>query len=283
MKHFLVYTNQIKDPGLAFTKQLEAYLVQHGQECSLWVKDKDWKEAKQDNFIPQKPVDVMVVLGGDGTVLEAFRETKEYGIPFIGVNLGTLGYLTEIEKEEAFEAMDCLMREEYKQDSRMLLEGSLCKANGTTVCGEALNDVVISRNGPIQVLDIEIFVNGQFLHEYHADGVLVTTPTGSTGYNLSAGGPIVEPTANLIMLTPICPHTLNHRSIVLSYEDEIEIRLAQKSAGKSAKLSAAIDGISLGELEIGDKVVIRRASHRAEFISLNKLSFLELLHQKLKD
>lgn len=283
MKHFLIYTNQIKDPGLRFTQQIEEYLLEKGQRFSLCIKDSDWKETKQDAFVYKEPVDVMLVLGGDGTVLEAFRETKEYGIPFIGVNLGTLGYLTEVEKEDIFEALDCLMGDSFKRDSRMLLDGVLIKCDGSIIRGEALNDVVISRTGPIQVMDIEIFVNGQFLHEYHADGVLVTTPTGSTGYNLSAGGPIVEPSANLLMLTPICPHTLNQRSIVLSPEDEIEIRLAKQSEGKSARLSAAIDGISLGELQPGDKVTIRKAKRRAEFVSLNKLSFLELLHGKLKD
>lgn len=282
MKHFLIYTNRIKDPGLTLTKEIQGYLEAKGQNCSLCIKETDWKTTKEEMELPDQ-VDVMLVLGGDGTVLEAARETRAKAIPFIGVNLGTLGYLTEIEKEDIYQAIDRIVIGDYKQESRMLLEGTLQKANGEVLEGSALNDMVISRAGSLQVVDYRIVVNGQFLHEYHADGVIVTTATGSTGYNLSAGGPIVEPSAQLMMLTPICPHTLNQRSIVLSPEDEIEIMIVAKEQGSVPKVEMAADGISLGLVEAGDKVRICKAKQRAEFIALSDRSFLEILHRKMKD
>lgn len=165
----------------------------------------------------------------------------------------------------------------------MMLEGSIRKKDDTSTVQRALNDMVISRTESIHIVDIRISVNGQFLHEYHADGVIVTTATGSTGYNLSAGGPIVEPTAKLMILTPICPHTLNQRSIVLSPEDEIEISISPRGDIPAPKVEVAADGTSFGRVEPGDKIIIKKAEKTVELIQLGQRSFLEILHQKMKD
>ena len=134
----------------------------------------------------------MLVLGGDGTVLQAARETIGTHIPLIGVNLGTLCFMTQIEPAGLEQALDRLIAGDYRQESRMMLQGTAYRAQEKFREGLALNDIVITRSGPLRVILLRIYVNGLFLHEYQADGIIVTTPTGSTGYNLSAGGPLVE-------------------------------------------------------------------------------------------
>lgn len=165
----------------------------------------------------------------------------------------------------------------------MMLNGRAFLSEGRTEEGWALNDIVISRRGSLQIIRFNIYVNGQFLHNYDADGVIVTTPTGSTGYNLSAGGPLVEPKARLIMLTPICPHTLNQRSIILSPEDVIEIEILQGREGRKQTVEANFDGSHVIPLSTGDRVRVVKSEESTEFIQLNRVSFLEVLHKKMTD
>lgn len=289
MKHFLIYTNRHKDEGLAVTRRICDYLESKGMRASVRVDVRRWQEegeaSSHDNVLENIPedVDCMIVLGGDGTVLQAARETKWLHIPIIGVNLGTLGYLTEIEPEGLEEALDRLITGEYQQESRMMLNGRAFLAGERTEEDWALNDIVISRSGSLRIIKFNIYVNGQFLHDYDADGVIVTTPTGSTGYNLSAGGPLVEPGARLIMITPICPHTLNQRSIILSSEDVIEIEIPQGREGRVQTVEANFDGSRMIPLQTGDRVRIVKSEKTTEFLKLNKVSFLEVLHRKMTD
>lgn len=164
----------------------------------------------------------------------------------------------------------------------MMLNGRIEFAEGGVSQDWALNDIVISRSGPLQIIKFNIFVNGQFLNDYSADGMIVTTPTGSTGYNLSAGGPLVEPSARLIMLTPICPHTLNQRSIILSSEDVIEIEIPKCREGRPQTVEANFDGSHMVPLGTGDKLCIMRSQETTEFLRLNQVSFLEVLHRKMR-
>lgn len=287
MKHFLIYTNQQKDKKLKTTEHIRRYLEEKGQKVSVKINTADWKDKSQDATVEisdvQGDVDCMLVLGGDGTVLKAARETMELKIPIIGVNLGTLGYMTQIEPDKLEESLDRLILGDYEQEARMMLHGKVILQNGETAECRALNDVVIARSGPLQIIKFNIYVNGQFLNDYSGDGVIVTTPTGSTGYNLSAGGPIVEPKAKLIMLTPICSHTLYQRSIVLSPEDVIDIEIAEGKDGKIQTVEASFDGTNCVALSTGDKVRIVKSKESAEFIQLNRVSFLEVLHKKLSE
>ncbi len=225
----------------------------------------------------------MIVLGGDGTVLQAVRETGSLHIPLIGVNLGTLGYLTEIEPAHLEEALEKLVAGEYEQENRMMLSGRVFLTEGGTEEDWALNDIVISRSGSLQIIRFHIYVNGQFLNSYDADGMIVTTPTGSTGYNLSAGGPLVEPGARLILLTPICPHSLNQRSIVLSPEDVVEIEIPLGRDGGGQRVEANFDGSHVIRLGTGDRIRILRSGKTTEFLRLNHVSFLEVLHRKMSN
>ncbi len=288
MKHFLIYTNKHKDKNLAITKRICNYLELKGQRATVRASEGDRAEriVKDTDDIPEDiplDVDCMIVLGGDGTVLQAARETKKLHIPIIGVNLGTLGYMTEIEPGNLEEALDRLMEGDYEQESRMMLNGKAYLSDGNTEEGWALNDIVISRSGSLQIIKFNIYVNGQFLHDYKADGMIVTTPTGSTGYNLSAGGPLVEPRAKLIVLTPICPHSLNQRSIILSPEDVIEIEIPAGREGRIQTVEASFDGNHVIQLCTGDRVRIVQSEKVTEFIQLNQVSFLEVLHKKMSD
>lgn len=288
MKHFLIYTNNHKDKGLAVTKRIQSYLETKGQKVTVWLKTEDWKEKveekdTEESDIPAN-VDCMIVLGGDGTVLQAARETKKLNIPIIGVNLGTLGYMTEIEPDNLEEALERLVKGDYMQERRMMLNGKVFFRCGKEEDeGWALNDIVISRRGSIQIIQFNIYVNGQFLNDYNADGIIVTTPTGSTGYNLSAGGPLIEPKAKLIMLTPICPHSLNQRSIILSPEDVVEIVIPEGRGGRSQSVEANFDGSHKIALCTGDRIRIVQSEKHTDFIQLNKVSFLEVLHKKMSE
>lgn len=288
MRHFLVYTNRHKDKNLVLTKKICDYLRQKGQKATVKTEEGDFKEriSTDTDDIPAdipRDVDCMIVLGGDGTVLQAARETKKLHIPIIGVNLGTLGYMTEIEPANLKESLDRLIVGDYEQESRMMLNGKAYLSDGRTEEGWALNDIVITRSGSLQIIQFNIYVNGQFLNDYKADGMIITTPTGSTGYNLSAGGPLVEPRAKLIVLTPICPHSLNQRSIILSPEDVIEIEIPQGREGRIQTVEASFDGTHVIPLETGDRIRIVQSEKITEFIQLNQVSFLEVLHKKMSD
>ena len=282
-KRFLIYSNKYKDPELTATNRIKDYLESKGQEVRLLILEKDWKCGEREEASFRENIDIMLVLGGDGTVLQAARETIHVHVPLIGVNLGTLGFMTQIEMSSFEQALDRLIAGDYRKESRMLLHGKAILQNGETKEGFALNDVVISRSGPLRVILLRIYVNGSFLHEYQADGMIVTTPTGSTGYNLSAGGPLVEPGAKLLMLTPICPHSLNQRSIILSSEDVVEIEIPIGKEGKEQTVMATLDGASSFPMSTGDRITIRKSAENAEFIQLSDVSFLDVLHQKMKD
>ncbi len=165
----------------------------------------------------------------------------------------------------------------------MMLSGGVFREGKCVVRDYALNDIVISRRGSLQVLHFHIYVNGRFLNGYVADGMIVATPTGSTGYNMSAGGPIVEPGASLLLLTPICPHTLNTRSIVLSPEDEVVIEIPEGRENCVQTVEASFDGSHRVILNTGDKIIIQKASKTTEILKLNTESFLEILHKKMSE
>ena len=292
IRNAMFYLNQNK-PSVYDTVRVCAELCRaRGIEPIFFEDDREelveklGEEAENARYLPEpdaQMVDMLFVFGGDGTVLQAARETKKIHVPIIGVNLGTVGYMTEIELSGLEESLDRLIRDDFKKERRMMLNGKVCCADGTVSEGWALNDIVISRSGSLQIIEFNIYVNGQLLNHYKADGMIVTTPTGSTGYNLSAGGPLVEPKAKLITLTPICPHSLNQRSIILSPEDEIVIEIPGGREGKSQTVEANYDGSHKVTMCTGDRIRIVQSEKITEFIQLNQVSFLDVLHRKMRD
>ncbi len=283
MKKFHITTNRRKDPSLEVTNRLADYLKKKGAVCSMQSVDRKAGERYDAARVPTD-TECILVLGGDGTLIQAAGAFKHMGIPLYGINLGTLGFLADTNQAGMEKAMDKLLANECTEEDRMMIKGRYFhEGEGKAECF-ALNDIVIMRKGSLRVLQMNIAVNGEHLYTYKADGILISTPTGSTAYNLSAGGPIVSPTASMMILTPICPHTLNKRSIVLSAEDVISITLDEKEGAKACKEQEAeivFDGNQAISMGYKDRVEIKRAGINTKLLRTNRLSFLENLRKKM--
>lgn len=284
MDKFYVITNGIKDPDLKITKFVKEYLESRGKSCT--IQEHGPLEASvaykytDASTIPED-VDCVLVLGGDGTLLQASRDLGERDIPLLGINIGTLGYLAEIDVPNIEPALEKLLADEYQIVSRMMLKGTAYHQGKKMMEDIALNDIVIGRYGRLRIIDFNVYVNGEFLNRYSADGIVISTPTGSTGYSLSAGGPIVSPEASLILMTPVAPHTLNTRSIVLPDDVEITIEMLPGHARGGDEAEATFDGDTSVRLAYTDKVVIRKASKKTRLLKINQISFLEVLRRKM--
>ena len=280
MEKFYIITNYTKDGDNRITRQIKDCIESYGKTCILCEKNE--KEEIIVETIPED-IDCALVIGGDGTFIQASRLLFGHDVPMLGINMGTLGYLTEVEVQNVEEAIAQLMRGEYSIERRMMLYGSVFSQGTDKISDVALNDIVLNRDGLMKIVHFDLYVNGQLLNSYQADGLIVSTPTGSTAYNLSAGGPIVEPTASLMVITPICSHALlNSRSIVFSDEDEITIQISSRKDGQIDQAAITFDGDDFIPLQTGDKVVIKKAWETAQIIKLSKISFLETLREKMK-
>ncbi len=226
-------------------------------------------------------VECIIVLGGDGTLLQAARDVVHRQIPLFGINMGTLGYLAEVNKQAIYPALDQLMMDDYAIEERMMLKGSVYHEDKLVGEDIALNDIVIGREGPLRVIRFMNYVNDEYLNSYNADGIIVSTPTGSTGYSLSAGGPIISPDARLTMITPLAPHTLNTRSIILPAEDVIKVKIGPGRRQAEERGLATFDGDICVPMTTGDRIVIRQSEVSTKIVKLNHLSFVEVLRQKM--
>lgn len=285
MRQFYVITNRHKDPQLEVTNRIKEYIEARGGNCTIQIKEPNpnREESYTDSSWLPETTECMLVLGGDGTMLQAARDTVEKRIPILGINMGTVGYLAEIELPGIEAALDRLLNDEYMLEERMMLIGIVQRDGREPEEDWALNDIAITRSGSLQIIKYSIYVNDLFLCSYNADGVMVSTPTGSTGYNLSAGGPIVEPKAKLMLVTPICPHTLNTRSIVLSADDKITIEIEPGREGESQEVEANFDGSHKVTLRTGDRIEIKQSEKKTDIIKLSNVSFLEVLHKKMSE
>lgn len=286
MNHFFVITNKPKDEKLEITNHIVDFLKTNGKTCAYKCLEDAEGELAKDNCNPlhiDEKTECIIVVGGDGTLLQAARQTLYLDIPLIGINYGTLGFLAEVEKSNLDEALEALMNRDLDIENRMMLLGKVSKGGEEVLRDHALNDIVLTRTGSLQILDFDIYVNGQYLNHYSADGIIVSTPTGSTGYNMSAGGPIVEPKAELLLITPICPHTLNTRSIILSADDVIEVRIPSGKYGQTQEVEVNFDGNKKEVLKTDESIFITRSKKTARFVRINQVSFLEVLHQKMSE
>lgn len=282
MKNFYIITNECKDPDFKITYRIRDYLVKCGRNCMIRNQGRN-NNGHTDISLLKDDVDCVLVLGGDGTLLQAAVDLADLSMPFLGINLGTLGFLAEVNKADIEPALEKLLAGEYEIEKRMMLVGYVYSPDQEKDNTRALNDIVITRKGSLQIITFTISVNGQFLHRYSADGIIVATPTGSTGYNLSAGGPVVDPKAQLMVISPICPHSMQHNSIVLSPEDEITITIETGHDGIRQEVEAIFDGSHRVTLFTDDKIVIKRSEKTTGIVKLNKASFLEILHGKMND
>ena len=284
MKHFLIITNEFKDKGLVFTEKIRRYIEARGGCCQCYSSTgDDAKHAAPDSADIAEGTECVLVLGGDGTLIRAAAKLVDENLPLIGVNLGTLGYLCELEAANVFDAIDELMDGHYMLEERMMLSAYGIKNGIQTEAKTALNDVVIHRTGALSVVNLIVSVNGEYLKTFRADGIIVSTPTGSTGYNMSAGGPIVDPKARMMLITPINAHNLNSRSIVISADDEVMIEIGQRRSQKDETVEVSYDGDNAVGLEVGDRLVVKQAASVAKVCKLSRKSFLEILRKKMEN
>lgn len=223
-----------------------------------------------------RKVDLLLVFGGDGTLLRAAREIAGSPTPLLGVNIGGLGFLTAVPSDEVEHALQLLWAGEFKFERRALIEASV-RREGRLLRETALNDVVISRGAVSRLIELEVNVDGDPVTRYRCDGLILSSPTGSTAYSLAAGGALVFPTANVFALTPISPHTLSNRSLILPLESVITVRAI--SPRPATMLSA--DGESVTELDAGEVVTVRRSRRTVRLMHLAESSFFEALRRKL--
>lgn len=260
------------------------WLVQHFQEKKVRVLLTE-EAAKEFNFPALAAtmdelcdtIQLAITLGGDGTLINAVREVAPAGIPVCGINMGQLGYLTEIELPDLEPSIDKLIRGEYSIEERLMLDAYVLRGDEEMYISSALNDVVVTKGGLSRLIRLKLYIDDELAATYPADGVIVATSTGSTGYSLSAGGPIINPKLKVIVLTPICPHSLQARSLLVSEKEEIKITMN----ATHDDIVLTVDGQTLKDLEPDDVVIVRRATFRARFARFSGSSFAQTLRTKL--
>ena len=226
----------------------------------------------------QSRADLIVVLGGDGTMISTARLTGKREVSVLGINYGSLGYLTEFRIEEMLPALESILEGNYEIDRRVMLDVEHLRDGEKLASGRVLNDVVINKAALARIIEIEVKLNNLFVNSFRADGLIVSTPTGSTAYNLSAGGPILYPSMNAVVLTPICPFTLTNRPIVVPDEDEIEIKLKSEIEG----VVLTLDGQVGHQVKADDRILIRKSATTFNLVQPPNRNYFDVLRNKLK-
>jgi NAD+ kinase len=224
-----------------------------------------------------RPLNLVVVLGGDGTLLSAARAVAKAGIPVLGVNLGSLGFLTEVPLAELYTALQGIEDNCCTAEPRSLVHCQLIRAGSCVASYDALNDVVVSKSAIARLNHFDLYIDKEFVSSYQADGLIVSTPTGSTAYSLAAGGPILMPSVDAFVVTPVSPHSLTHRALVV--RDAAEIEIVVKTGDEEAYLS--VDGQVGMPVHDGDRISCRKSEHKVKLLRIKK-SFFDVLRAKLK-
>lgn len=261
-----LWINKTKDETGVFTKELLSWFNQ-----AEWDTEVDWDKTKTPD------VDFVLSLGGDGTVLEAAREAAGFGVPVLGVNYGRLGFLCEVERNEIFAALSKVTRNEYTIEERLMLIASL-NVSGKKQNFTVLNDVVFLRGGMDSMITLQVELSGERIASPPSDGLIIATPTGSTAYSLSAGGPVVGPEVESILITPLAAHSLSSRPMVVSFNEKIEVTLV-----KGHDCSVHLDGDFQKNLALGERVSIVTSPLKAKLIRLSGRNFPKVLREKLRD
>ena len=248
---------------------VERERVEHQTGCAV-------KEVPTEKLAAS--VDLILVLGGDGTMIATARMIEDLEVPVLGINYGGLGYLTEFRIEELYSALGSILDGNYRLDKRVMLRTLHQRGDEVINRNRVLNDVVINKSALARIIEIDVYLNDQFVNSFRADGLIVSTPTGSTAYNLSAGGPVIFPSMNAIVITPICPFTLSNRPIVVPDDAVIELRL--KTDQEDVALT--LDGQVGFPLKIGDRVVIQKSRTTFNLIQPSNRNYFDVLRDKLR-
>ncbi len=262
------------------------------EKVEKWLQERDvitFSEemcpgSKQDRRLEKStsmPEDLswIIVLGGDGTLLGAARKVGRYGVPMLGVNLGGLGFLTGIPLKRLYPAIEMILQDQLEVECRLMLETMVIRANEEVCSFQSLNDVVIHKGSLARIFDLDVYINKEFLTTFRADGLIISTPTGSTGYNLSAGGPILYPTMSNVILTPICPFTLTNRPIILPDTDNVAIKMHKEDEEERVRLT--IDGQVGFDLVHGDEIRINKSDIKIHLFKSPDQTYFEILRTKL--
>jgi NAD+ kinase len=223
-------------------------------------------------------VDLLIVLGGDGTMIGTARLIGDKDMPVLGINYGSLGYLAEFRIEEMFPALESILAGNYRLDRRVMLAVELFRGEERLMHNRVLNDVVINKSALARIIELEVFFNGLFVNSFRADGLIVSTPTGSTAYNLSAGGPVIYPSMNAVVITPICPFTLSNRPIVVPDDASIELRLKTEKE----EVALTLDGQIGFPLKMDDRVLIHKSRTTFNIVQPMNRNYFDVLRDKLK-
>ena len=260
-----------------------AYIEEKGGSFHR-LKVKSGSAELMENFTDitdlPKDADCVMVLGGDGTIIQAARELAETGVPILGVNLGTVGFLAEVELAHIYKAIDAVMAGRYKLEKRFMLKGSVIKDAKIVYEANALNDIVVARGNLVRAISTTVYIDGNPMSSLHGDGIIVTTPTGSTGYNLSAGGTIILPDAEVFGIHPICPHSLNSRGVITSSASKIDIDVEWNKRSEPDEAIVSFDGNKGIRLMPGDKVQIMKSEFTVPFLRINDFNFFESYRKK---
>ena len=279
IKKIGIVANVKKEKAPDYTLALRDWLRQRNIEVLLeeGIAGKICNEEGMERQALAANVDLLIVFGGDGTILRTARFALGCATPIVGINLGGFGYLTEVNLNEMYEALEIILKGDYETDQRMMLDAAVSDQEGDEQVFTVLNDVVLNRAHLSRIVELETYVDGRYLITYKADGLIVATPTGSTAYSLSAGGPIVFPHQNVIILNPICPHTLTNRPIILPADVCIQVILRTKEQGAMLTM----DGQVSLALKSGEILKIKKSQHITTLISSPHRDYLEILRNKL--
>lgn len=277
-----IFPNLHKKKVMKVTKGLVSWFMAKGYSVKLS------KEVAQVLNVPQlstdsdeliSNIDLAVTLGGDGTLLGVARQIAPYNIPILGINMGHVGFLTEIELSDLYTDLERFNRKEYHIDVRMMLEAKVVRDKQVLKELLALNDVVITKGPFARLIRLKTYANEAYVDTYPADGLIISTPTGSTAYSLSAGGPIIKPDMDLLLLTPICPHTLQSRSIILYKDDVIKVKVL----ADHNEVMLTVDGQQGYKLLPEDTIIVNKSSFTTQLIRIKKRSFYDVLRKKLSE
>jgi NAD+ kinase len=275
---FGIVSKEDNNEALALSGRVLEWMAQRGLDCLIEDHIADFVGRTHTENVWDNS-NLLVVIGGDGTLLRAIRMSAHQEIPILGVHMGYLGFLTEVTENEVCDALESVVRGDYIQEERIMFNATIVRDGSTISSQHVLNDVVINKSALARIIDIEVWTNSTFITCYRADGLIVSTPTGSTAYNLATGGPIVHPQVDAIILTPICPHVLSNRSIVLP--DFQEVVIIVNSGKSSDDTYLTLDGQRGFPLKAGDKLVVKRGEYKAIMLRFPHRDYFEILRTKL--
>lgn len=276
-------TNKDKDIELKFTKELIKFILKNNATPILTKQMAKQIDLKCITVLDIRQLfekaDFVIVLGGDGTILRVSKTSAYFNSKILGINMGTLGYLTDVEKDNAFEAIEKTLNNNYTIEKRMMLDVIVENSKIETESKSVLNEVSVISSGVSRMIKISVSINGNFVDTYRADGIIISTPTGSTAYNLSAGGPILKPDTELIIINYICPHALFARPYVISGNDEVSISIV----GENDTANMSLDGQKIVPINPYEVIKITKSNFYTNIIKTNNLNFFDILRTKMVD